>query len=59
MKLYTTKELQSELNIGKNTVYKLVKLKGFPKIQIGKRILIPKEEFAKWIKDNIGDKINL
>ena len=40
--VYTMSELQVILKIGKNTAYKLVKLKGFQSIQIGKKILILK-----------------
>lgn len=37
MELYTITDLQTILHIGKNTAYKIAKLKGFPTIQIGKK----------------------
>lgn len=57
--VYTMSELQTILKIGKNTAYKLVKLKGFPIIQIGKKILIPKNELNEWLKNNKNSKIVL
>lgn len=59
MKLYTITDLQTILHVGKNTAYKIVKLKGFPKIQIGKKILIPKEDFNQWMQNNIGKHIDI
>ena len=58
-KLYTIKDIQRILHIGHNTAYKLVKLKGFPKIQIGNKILVPENELEKWINSNIGNKIEI
>ena len=59
IKMYSMKELQQIMHIGKNTAYKLVKLKGFPSIQIGKKILIPKSELNEWLKNNKNSKIIL
>lgn len=58
-KYYQTKDLCIILGIGKNTAYKLVKLDGFPKVQIGKKIFIPKEELEIYLKKHIGSKIKL
>lgn len=58
-KFYTMSELQTLMHIGKNTAYKLVKLKGFPVIKIGKKILIPQNELNKWIDENCGSEINI
>ena len=57
--VYTMSELQVILKIGNNTAYKLVKLNGFPSIQIGKKILIPKSELNEWLKNNKNSKIIL
>lgn len=59
IKMYSMKELQEVMNVGKNTAYKLVKLKGFPNIQIGNKILIPQDKLQEWIQNNNGAKINL
>lgn len=46
-------DLQRAAGICKITAYELVKSDGFPKINVGKRILIPKEAFIKWINSKI------
>ena len=43
------KEVQERLKLGKNNTYKLINKKGFPKIIIGKKILIPEEQFEKYM----------
>lgn len=40
------------LGISRSNAYSLVKSEGFPKINIGKRIVIPKEAFIKWLDEN-------
>ena len=47
------------MGIGKNTAYKLVKLKGFPSIKIGNKILIPHNKLYDWIEKNNGSNIVL
>ena len=46
---YDINELYSLLPLGRNQVYALVKSKGFPKIQVGKKFLIPKKLFEEWL----------
>ena len=50
IRMYSMKELQNIMGIGKNTAYKLVKLKGFPSIKIGNKILIPHNKLYDWIE---------
>ena len=45
--------------MSKNTAYKIVKLDGFPKVQIGKKIFIPKDDLHIYLRKHIGTKINL
>ena len=47
--VYTIKELAKVLKISKSNAYQLARTPGFPKIKIGKRILVPKEELKKWL----------
>lgn len=49
MMLYSVKELQNILNIGRDTCYSLVKSKAFPSIKIGKRYFVSQESLAKWL----------
>ena len=43
--------LQQVLPLGKNNLYNLVHAKGFPKITIGRRILIPKKALEQWLSE--------
>ena len=46
---YDMKSLQEVMPIGKNNLYNLVHSEGFPKIIVGRRILIPKKAFEQWL----------
>uniref|UniRef100_A0A7C5V2D0 DNA-binding protein n=1 Tax=Caldicellulosiruptor owensensis TaxID=55205 RepID=A0A7C5V2D0_9FIRM len=54
---YTINEIAKLLGVGYRSASKLVHSKGFPKIQIGRRILVPKELFWEWLKNNPEIKI--
>lgn len=56
-KLLTPKDVQSVLNIGKNTTYKLFALKGFPKIKIGKKYFIYEDDLEKYLKSHVKSTI--
>lgn len=51
--ILTIKDVSKRLNIGINQARALVQRKDFPKIQIGKKCLIPEEEFEEWIHKSI------
>lgn len=48
-KTLTVEQLAQELNISRASAYTLVKRKDFPKIRIGKRIIIPTLAFETWL----------
>jgi excisionase family DNA binding protein len=48
---YNVEDLIELLGVGRVTAYQLVKRKDFPKIHIGKRILIPKAGLMKWMQE--------
>ena len=48
---YDMNSLQQVLPLGKNNLYNLVHSKGFPKIIIGRRILIPKKALEQWLSE--------
>lgn len=48
--VYTIPELSAKLKISRSIAYKLAKSKDFPKVLIGKRILIPDNELRKWLE---------
>lgn len=47
---YDIDSLQELLPLGKNKLYELVHSKGFPKIVVGRKILIPKKAFDEWLE---------
>ena len=51
---YDINDLYEMLPLGKNQVYALVKSKGFPAIQIGKKFLIPKKHFEAWLAKQVA-----
>ena len=58
-KYLQTKDLCSILGVSKNTAYKIVKLDGFPKIQIGKKFYIPEDDLEIYLKKHVGGKIKV
>ena len=56
-KFYTMKELGEILPIGTTNLYNLVHSEGFPSIFINRKIIIPVDEFEKWIASSKGKKI--
>ena len=42
------------LGISKSSAYVLVKEKGFPKLKIGARVVVPREKIIEWINKNIS-----
>ncbi len=48
--LLGTKDLQKELNVGRDRAYNLMHAKGFPSIKIGRRYYVAPEELQKWIQ---------
>jgi excisionase family DNA binding protein len=45
----TAPEVGEVLGISRAAAYELVRSKGFPRIRIGTRILVPKDKFIQWI----------
>lgn len=42
------------VGIGKNTMYKLIKMKGFPALIFPHKVLIDKNNLESWISKNYG-----
>lgn len=51
--MLTPAVLQREWGIGRNTVYALVNRADFPKIRVGRRILIPRDALNRWLDKQI------
>ena len=47
----TVGELAKQLGIGRNAAYELCHSKGFPSIQIGKRLIVPVDGLREWLKE--------
>lgn len=45
----TVQEVGEVLGISRAGAYELVRSKGFPRMKIGTRILVPKDKFLAWI----------
>lgn len=45
--------LQKEWGIGKNTAYALVNREDFPKIRVGRKILIPRDALNRWLERQV------
>ncbi len=57
--MLTINDIQKHLIVSHTKAYKIVKLKGFPKITRGHRYYIPKEKYEKWIEENLKHTIIL
>ena len=42
------------LGLSRSGAYALVRSEGFPTIQVGKRLIVPKEQFIAWIAEHAG-----
>ena len=45
----SVKEVAAVLGISRAGAYELVHSASFPKVKIGKRILVPKDKFIEWL----------
>ena len=56
-KFYTMKDLADIIPIGTTNLYNLVHSEGFTAIMINRKIVVPVEEFDKWVKSATGKKL--
>ena len=47
-------DIAAFLRISRGRAYELMHSKGFPKIQIGSRLMVPKEKFIAWMDAKSG-----
>lgn len=52
--MLSVKEVADVLGISRAGAYELVHTDGFPTLQIGTRIIVPKAKLIEWIDRNIG-----
>lgn len=53
--MLSVSQVSKVLGISRTNSYELVRSKGFPSITIGSRIVVPKDEFISWIKNQIKE----
>ena len=53
--VYTIDDLSNILKISKSMAYQVARNKDFPKIKLGKRILVPSERLKQWLLNNEND----
>jgi excisionase family DNA binding protein len=56
--LMTVQDLKKLFNIGTNKAYEITHYKNFPKIKIGRKIIIPKKQLMQWIENQTIIEIN-
>lgn len=59
MKLLTPKQVSDIIGLGMSNTYKLFRLKGFPKIQIGKKYFIEENDLNTFLKQHKHSRIFL
>ena len=52
VKFLQVNDIQKMMGVSRASAYALVKQKGFPRITVGKRIIIPFDLFNEWIVKN-------
>ena len=54
--MLSVQDVSAVLGISRAGAYELVKSEGFPAMNIGNRIIVPKEDFILWIKQKVSEK---
>ncbi len=54
--VYTAREISIMLNRNLPATYELMKRKDFPSIRLGRRIVVPKAAFHRWLEQAALDK---
>ena len=47
-----TEHIAEYLGVGRATAYNLVNSEGFPRVMVGRRIVVPKDAFLNWVETN-------
>ncbi len=50
-------DIAAALNISRAGAYNLMNSEGFPALRIGKRIVVPKDAFIRWMEANTGKQV--
>ena len=52
--VYNVPEIAALLDVNVVTAYELAKRKGFPAVRIGRRIIVPKQAFHRWLDRQVA-----
>lgn len=55
----TVDEAAAELKVSKPTMYDLTRSEGFPALRVGRRVIIPRQEFEQWLSDSAMNKVEI
>lgn len=55
----TPKDIRDETGYSLPTVYNIVNREDFPKIRYGRKIIIPREAFERWLSNAAADGLDL
>lgn len=53
----TVADAAAEMCVSRATVYDLAHRADFPAIHLGKRIIIPRSAFYKWLEEHVGQTL--
>jgi excisionase family DNA binding protein len=53
---YSVEEVGEILGVSRSTAFNLVKSDGFPSFRIGKRIIVPKDAFHRWLNEQVEQR---
>lgn len=56
-KFMTVKEMAATMCISRPMAYEIVNRDGFPKLKVGRRIVIPRAGFERWIEEHQGEQV--
>ena len=51
-------QVAATLGISRAGAYQLLHMESFPTLRIGKRMLVPKDKFLRWIDENTGGQVD-
>ena len=56
--MLTANELMEILRISRSNAYLVMKMKGFPTLRIGDRMVVSRDRLIAWIEEQLGEDIS-
>ena len=54
--MLNAEDIQAVMNISRAMAYQLMHRDDFPTIVIGKRMVVPRDQFLEWLEDSVGKR---